>query len=187
MRRAETAETSESSDREEIKVSTAEHKAAAPKAVGCMVITVSDTRNEETDKSGQLMKTLLQEAGHEILLYRIVKDEPNEIRAAIEEGAAHEGIQIILLNGGTGIAKRDTTYEAVNGLLEKVMPGFGEIFRFLSYTEDIGSAAILSRAIAGTYKEKAIFSTPGSSGAVRLAMTRLILPELGHVVRELRK
>ncbi|MGD8188678.1 MogA/MoaB family molybdenum cofactor biosynthesis protein [Brevibacillus ginsengisoli] len=168
-------------------MSTQEHKAEAPRAVGLMVITVSDTRNEETDKSGQLMKSLLTEAGHEVALYRIVKDEPSEICAAIEEGVATTGVDVILINGGTGIAKRDTTYEAVSGLLEKEMPGFGEIFRFLSYTEDIGSAAILSRAIAGTYKDKAIFSTPGSTGAVRLAMTKLILPEIGHVVRELRK
>lgn len=168
-------------------MSTQEHKAEAPRVVGLMVITVSDTRNEETDKSGQLMKSLLAEAGHEVNLYRIVKDEPTQICAAIEEGAEHPGVDIILINGGTGIAKRDTTFEAVSGLLEKVMPGFGEIFRLLSYTEDIGSAAILSRAIAGTYKDKAIFSTPGSTGAVRLAMTKLVLPEIGHVVRELRK
>lgn len=168
-------------------MSTSEHKAEAPKQVGCMVITVSDTRNEDTDKSGQLMKSLLQEAGHTIPLYIIVKDDPVEIANAIEEGTADPTVQVILLNGGTGIAKRDNTYEAVSSMLEKVMPGFGEIFRMLSYTEDIGSAAILSRAIAGTYKEKAIFSTPGSTGAVRLAMTKLIVPELGHVVRELRK
>ncbi len=168
-------------------MSTAEHKAQAPRQVGCMVITVSDTRNEETDKSGQLMKSLLDEAGHSTVLYRIVKDEREAITAAIREGVEHPGVQVILLNGGTGIAKRDTTYEAVKALLEKEMPGFGELFRFLSYTEDIGSAAILSRAIAGTCGGKAIFSTPGSTGAVKLAMTRLIVPELGHVVRELHK
>lgn len=168
-------------------MSTSEHKAQAPRIVGCMVITVSDTRNEETDKSGQLMKSLLEEAGHATQLYRIVKDDPAEITYAIEEGIRDPEVQVILLNGGTGIAKRDNTYEAVSALLTKVMPGFGEIFRMVSYTEDIGSAAILSRAIAGTYKDKAIFSTPGSTGAVRLAMTKLIVPELGHVVRELRK
>ncbi len=96
-------------------------------------------------------------------------------------------MEVILLNGGTGIAKRDTTYETVAALLEKEMPGFGEIFRYLSYVEDIGSAAILSRAVAGTAGGKAIFSTPGSSGAVKLAMTKIIIPELGHVVRELKK
>lgn len=168
-------------------MSVQEHKAAAPHRVGCMVITVSDTRDEETDKSGQLMKSYLQEAGHETVLYRIVKDDATEIQAAIREGAEHSGVQAILLNGGTGIAPRDVTYEAVKELLDKELPGFGEIFRLLSYTEDIGSAAILSRAIAGTYRGKAVFSTPGSSGAVKLAMSKLIIPEIGHVVRELNK
>jgi molybdenum cofactor biosynthesis protein B len=152
-----------------------------------MVVTVSDTRTEETDKSGQLMKQLLEEAGHVTCLYRIVKDEPDEVIAAIEAGIAHPDVQVILLNGGTGISPRDNTYEAVKGLLEKELPGFGELFRMLSYSEDIGSAAMLSRAIAGTRKGKMIFSTPGSTGAVRLAMNRLIVPELGHVVRELNK
>jgi len=164
-----------------------EHKADAPDRVGCMVVTVSDTRTEETDKSGQLMKQLLEEAGHVTCLYRIVKDEPDEVIAAIEAGIAHPDVQVILLNGGTGISPRDNTYEAVKGLLEKELPGFGELFRMLSYSEDIGSAAMLSRAIAGTRKGKMIFSTPGSTGAVRLAMNRLIVPELGHVVRELNK
>ncbi|NGQ94458.1 molybdenum cofactor biosynthesis protein MoaB [Brevibacillus sp. SYP-B805] len=168
-------------------MSTQEHKKEAPHAVGCMVITVSDTRTEETDKSGRLMKELLAAAGQPVHLYRIVKDEPGEITAAIEEGVLHADVDVILLNGGTGIAKRDTTYEAVQKLLEKEMPGFGELFRMLSYTEDIGSAAMLSRAIAGTYRGKAVFSTPGSTGAVRLAMTKLIIPELGHIVRELHK
>ncbi|MFM1652020.1 molybdenum cofactor biosynthesis protein B [Brevibacillus sp. B_LB10_24] len=168
-------------------MSTSEHKAEAPKTVGCMVITVSDTRSEETDKSGALMKSLLAAAGHETHLYRIVKDEPSEIIEAIREGTGHPQVDVILLNGGTGIAPRDTTYEAVKELLEKEMPGFGELFRYLSYAVDIGSAAILSRAIAGTYRGRAIFSTPGSSGAVKLAMEKLIVPELGHVVRELKK
>ncbi|MGE5700922.1 MAG: MogA/MoaB family molybdenum cofactor biosynthesis protein [Clostridia bacterium] len=168
-------------------MSTQEHKAAAPRTVNCMVITVSDTRTKETDKSGQLMKQLLEQAGHETVLYEIVKDEREAIVAAIERGVAAQEVDVLLLNGGTGIAKRDTTVEAVQGVLEKEMPGFGEIFRMLSFTEDIGSAAILSRAIAGTYRDKAVFSVPGSTGAVRLAMNRLIIPELGHVVRELRK
>jgi len=168
-------------------MSSQEHKAQAPAMVTCMVITVSDTRTEETDKSGQTMKQYLTEAGHRTVIYEIVKDEPAAITAAIEKGIQHPEVQVILLNGGTGISKRDTTYEAVEALLEKEMTGFGEIFRMLSYTEDIGSAAILSRAIAGVYRGKAIFSTPGSTGAVKLAMTKLIVPELGHVVRELHK
>lgn len=172
---------------EKAKMSTQEHKALSPKHVTCMVITVSDTRTEETDKSGQLMKQLLIEAKHEVALYQIVKDEPQEVIAAIEAGMAHDGVQVILLNGGTGISPRDNTFEAVSGLLDKELPGFGELFRMLSFTEDIGSAAMLSRAIAGVRQGKMIFSTPGSTGAVRLAMNRLIVPELGHVVRELNR
>ncbi|MED1824119.1 MogA/MoaB family molybdenum cofactor biosynthesis protein [Brevibacillus agri] len=168
-------------------MSTQEHKALSPKQVTCMVITVSDTRTEETDKSGQLMRQLLTEAGHHVALYQIVKDEPAEVTAAIEAGIAHPEVQVILLNGGTGISPRDNTFEAVSGLLEKEMPGFGELFRMLSYTEDIGSAAMLSRAVAGTRGGKMIFSTPGSTRAVKLAMNRLIVPELGHVVRELNR
>lgn len=168
-------------------MSTVEHKAEAPTRVFCMVMTVSDTRTPETDKSGKLMKELLRKNGHVCSLYRIVKDDPQEIMQAIREGLDHPEVQVILLNGGTGIAERDQTVETVQSIIRKEMPGFGEIFRYLSFTEDIGSAAILSRAIAGTVEGKAIFSTPGSSGAVRLAMTKIIIPELGHVVRELRK
>lgn len=164
-----------------------EHKKEAPNQVTCMVITVSDTRTKETDKSGQLMMELLDRAGHRTAEYLLIPDEPESIRAAIEQGIANNEVEVILLNGGTGIAARDTTYETVSSLLEKEMPGFGEIFRYLSYVEDIGSAAILSRAVAGTRKGKAIFSTPGSSGAVKLAMNKIIIPEIGHVVRELRK
>ncbi|WP_232695757.1 MogA/MoaB family molybdenum cofactor biosynthesis protein [Brevibacillus daliensis] len=168
-------------------MSVKEHKESAPTKIGVMVITVSDTRTEETDKSGHLMRTLLEEHGHQVTIYKIVKDSPAEIRMAINQGVEHNEVDVILLNGGTGIATRDQTYEAVKTILDKEMPGFGEIFRMLSYNEDIGSAAILSRAIAGTYLGKGVFSTPGSSGAVKLAMTKLILPELGHVVRELRR
>ncbi|WP_251549584.1 MogA/MoaB family molybdenum cofactor biosynthesis protein [Neobacillus muris] len=168
-------------------MSTAEHKMQAPKAVNCKVVTVSDTRDRTTDKSGQLMMELLTQAGHKVVDYCIVKDEMEPIRAEILNGSEREDVDVILTNGGTGIAKRDVTIETVQILLDKEMPGFGEIFRMLSYQEDIGSAAILSRAAAGVINNKAIFSTPGSSGAVRLAMTKLILPELGHVVRELKK
>ncbi len=164
-----------------------EHKQEAPDHVSCMVITVSDTRTKETDKSGKLMQALLEREGHFLAAYEIVPDEPQRIQQAIQSGVEDEPVEVILLNGGTGIAARDTTYETVKMLLDKEMPGFGELFRYLSYVEDIGSAAILSRAVAGTIKGKAVFSTPGSSGAVRLAMNKLILPELGHVVRELRK
>lgn len=168
-------------------MSTIEHKKEAPKQVVCKVITVSDTRTEETDKSGQLMKSLLEQAGHKIGDYCIVKDEEEAIREAVLKGVEDPTIDVILTNGGTGIAKRDVTIETVAKLFEKELTGFGELFRMLSYQEDIGSAAIMSRAIAGVIHNKAVFSTPGSSGAVKLAMNRLIIPELGHVVRELKK
>jgi len=164
-----------------------EHKKTAPSSVTCKVITVSDTRTEETDKSGQLMISLLKENGHVIGDYVIVKDSREEITREVLRGCVDDRVDIILINGGTGIAKRDVTIETVQALFEKEISGFGELFRMLSYTEDIGSAAILSRAIAGVIQNKAIFSTPGSTGAVGLAMNKLILPELGHIVRELKK
>jgi molybdenum cofactor biosynthesis protein B len=168
-------------------MSVQEHKSQAAKVVGCKIITVSDTRDKETDKSGKLMIELLDNAGHNIIDYVIVKDESVPIENEILRGCNNEEIDVILLNGGTGIAKRDVTIETVQNLLEKEMVGFGELFRMLSYQEDIGSSAILSRAIAGVVKNKAVFSTPGSTGAVKLAMHKLILPEIGHVVRELKK
>ncbi|PDM41618.1 MULTISPECIES: MogA/MoaB family molybdenum cofactor biosynthesis protein [unclassified Geobacillus] len=168
-------------------MSVTEHKKEAPHIVRCKVITISDTRTKDTDKSGKLMMDLLKEAGHEVVSYEIVKDEKEAIREAILRGCEQTNIDVVLTNGGTGIAKRDVTIETVKEIIEKEIVGFGELFRMLSYTEDIGSAAILSRAIAGVANDTAIFSTPGSSGAVRLAMTKLILPELGHVMREIRK
>ncbi|WP_042349795.1 MogA/MoaB family molybdenum cofactor biosynthesis protein [Bacillus massiliigorillae] len=164
-----------------------EHKLEAPKSIRIMVITVSDTRTPETDKSGKTMMELLESAGHTISAYKIVKDEQQEIHNALIEGCHNSDIDVILTNGGTGIARRDVTIETVKSLLDKELPGYGEIFRMLSYLEDIGSAAILSRAIAGVAKDKVIFSTPGSTGAVKLAMNKLILPEIAHVVREVRK
>ncbi|MED5077077.1 MogA/MoaB family molybdenum cofactor biosynthesis protein [Geobacillus stearothermophilus] len=168
-------------------MSTAAHKQEAPQTVRCKVITVSDTRTEETDRSGRLMIELLTEAGHEVVGYEIVKDEADAIREAVLDGCRHADVDVVLTNGGTGIAKRDVTIETVKALLEKELVGFGELFRFLSYTEDIGPAAMLSRAVAGVAMDTAVFCTPGSTGAVRLAMTKLILPELRHVVREIRK
>lgn len=162
-----------------------EHKEKAPKTLGVMVITVSDTRDESTDQSGQLIKELLTGAGHRIVGYRIVKDEPKEIDGLLREALAAKDLEAIILNGGTGIAPRDGTYEVVNRLLQKRLDGFGEIFRFLSY-QDIGSAAIMSRACAGIAADKVMVSLPGSKGAVRLAMERLVLPELGHMVAQLR-
>ncbi|HAQ08864.1 MAG TPA: molybdenum cofactor biosynthesis protein [Bacillus bacterium] len=168
-------------------MSTQEHKQAAPKQVRCKVITVSDTRNPETDRSGRLMKEMLAEAGHSIVEYVIVKDEAELIKTEVLKGCGNPEIDVVLTNGGTGIAKRDVTIETVQMLFDKEIPGFGEIFRMLSYQEDIGSAALLSRAAAGVVNDRAVFSTPGSTGAVRLAMQKLIIPEIGHVVRELTK
>ncbi|MBT2689336.1 molybdenum cofactor biosynthesis protein MoaB [Bacillus sp. ISL-47] len=168
-------------------MSTFEHKKEAPKEVRCKIVTVSDTRDKDTDKSGKLMIQLLEEAGHLIADYVIVKDESGPIREAVLKGCEDPNIDVVLTNGGTGIALRDVTIETVRDLFDKEIDGFGELFRMLSYTEDIGSAAILSRAAAGSVNNRAVFSTPGSSGAVRLAMNKLILPELGHVVRELKK
>lgn len=168
-------------------MSTEEHKSLAPNQVSCKVITVSDTRTQETDKSGQTMISLLEASNHVITDYCIVKDEKEAIKEAVLAGCQDSKIDVVLTNGGTGIAKRDVTIETVQQLFEKEISGFGELFRMLSYQEDIGSAAILSRAIAGVVNNTAVFSTPGSTGAVKLAMNRLILPEIGHVVRELRK
>lgn len=168
-------------------MSVEEHKQIAPQTVNCMVITVSDTRDETTDKSGKLIMELLKDGGHRIVDYRIVKDDREQIRQLIESACNDSEIDAVLLNGGTGITGRDTTYEAVESQLDKILPGFGEIFRMLSYTEDIGSAAILSRAIAGISCNTAVFSMPGSTGAVKLAMNKLILPELGHIIREMKR
>lgn len=163
-----------------------EHKAQAPTRVGCMVITCSDTRTRDTDTSGQTIMRLLEKAGHHLSAYHLVKDEPAEIRTLIQTAAGNEAIQAIIINGGTGISRRDSTFEAVDSLLEKRLEGFGELFRYLTY-KDIGSPAIMTRATAGLYRGKVIFSTPGSEGAVRLAMEQLILPELGHIIREITK
>jgi molybdenum cofactor biosynthesis protein B len=152
-----------------------------------MIITVSDTRTPESDKSGMLMRELLEREGYVLSEYRIVKDDYEDIQGAVRYGIANESVEAILLNGGTGIAMRDTTYEAVRDMLDKEMHGFGELFRYLSYAEDIGTASILSRAVAGVCGGKAVFSMPGSSGAVRLAISRIIVPELRHVMREIYK
>ncbi len=160
------------------------HRAAAPHAVRCAVLTVSDTRTPETDTSGALIRRRLAESGHAAVDYRIVKDEPEQIRQLIDAWAADTAVQAIVSNGGTGIAARDTTYDAVAGLLEKRLDGFGELFRMLSYGE-IGPAAMLSRAVAGVYRGRLVVAMPGSRNAVRLAMEKLLVPELGHLVYEI--
>ena len=158
-----------------------EHKNKAHRTVRCAVITLSDTRDETTDKSGQRIKALLAEHEQPVVSYQILKDEPDQITAAVQALLARPDVDVILTNGGTGIAPRDTTFEALQGLLEKEIPGFGEMFRMLSY-EDIGSAAMLTRATAGVAQGKVIISLPGSTGAVELGMTKLVLPELGHML-----
>jgi molybdenum cofactor biosynthesis protein B len=163
-----------------------EHRDKGRAPAGCGIITVSDTRTEETDKSGQLIRELLSGHGHTVKAYHIVPDEPSRIAPLLGTLLATEGVDAVIVNGGTGIARRDVTYDAIQGMLEKTLPGFGEIFRMLSY-EEIGSSALLSRATAGIVGTRVVFSVPGSSGAVRLAMEKLILPELGHILAELRK
>lgn len=163
-----------------------QHQQQAPRKVTCAILTVSDTRTAETDRSGQEIRRLLQDAGHEVCHYAIVKDEPDQIRAQLALLDSNPACQAILVNGGTGIALRDRTYEAVAALLDKRLDGFGELFRMLSFAE-IGSGAMLSRAVGGVYRGKIIFCMPGSTNAVGLAMTRLILPELGHLVWELHR
>ena len=155
------------------------HRRHGVEHVGCGVITVSDTRTTETDTSGAKIRELLQSHGHRVECYQILRDEPELIAAAIRTAPA--AAEVVILNGGTGVARRDTTYEAVTRLLDKEITGFGELFRMLSY-EQIGAAAMLSRATAGVAGNHVIFSLPGSTAAVELAMTKLILPELGHVV-----
>lgn len=163
-----------------------EHKAAAPRSVPCMVITCSDTRTPENDTSGALIMRSLKGRGHTVVSYHLVKDDPSIIRKLIKQGAKDRHVQAIIVNGGTGISRRDSTFEAIDGLLEKRLDGFGEIFRYLSY-QDIGSAAIMSRATAGLYKCTIVISIPGSEKAVLLAMDKLILDELGHMAREMTK
>ena len=162
-----------------------EHKNKAHRTVRCAVITLSDTRDETTDKSGQRIKALLAEHEQPVVSYQILKDEPDQITAAVRALLARPDVDVILTNGGTGIAPRDTTFEALQGLLEKEILGFGEMFRMLSYA-DIGSAAMLTRATAGVAQGKVIISLPGSTGAVELGMTKLVLPELGHMLFVLR-
>jgi molybdenum cofactor biosynthesis protein B len=163
-----------------------EHKRAAPKSIRCFVLTISDTRTEETDASGRAIVSLLTGAGHTIAGKTIVKDDAALVRNSIERQLATSEVQAVITTGGTGITSRDSTYEAVTALLEKRLDGFGELFRMLSFNE-IGSAAIMSRAVAGLAAGKIIVSLPGSESAVRLAMERLLLPELGHLVQQASK
>jgi molybdenum cofactor biosynthesis protein B len=161
-----------------------EHRKAAVTGVRCAVLTVSDTRAPETDVSGRTIVELLESAGHVVAKRQILRDDPKDVHEAVLGQIG--GVDAIITTGGTGITSRDSTYEAIADLFEKRIDGFGELFRALSYQE-IGSAAMMTRACAGVARGTAVFILPGSEHAVRLAMTKLILPEIGHVVRELRR
>jgi len=162
------------------------HRRAAPERVATYVLTVSDTRTLETDTGGARVAELLSEAGHAVVAREIVRDDAAAIAGALRAALGRDGVDAVILTGGTGIAPRDVTPEAVEPLLERVVPGFGELFRMLSYQE-IGSAALLSRALAGLVRGRVVFVLPGSRGAVELAMSKLVLPEVGHLIGEARK
>ena len=162
------------------------HKASAPDTVRVAILTISDTRTRDTDTGGDIAEELLREAGQEVVDRRIVRDQVTGIRNNLVDLLARPDVDAVITAGGTGISARDTTYEVVDRMIEKKLEGFGEIFRMLSY-EEIGSAAIMSRAVAGAVGTKFIASLPGSRNAVRLAVEKLLVPELAHIVFELRK
>jgi len=162
------------------------HRESAPETVRVAIVTISDTRTRETDTGGDIAEELLTDAGQEVVERRIVRDEVAGIRNNLVDLLARSDVDAVVTTGGTGISARDTTYEVVERMIEKRLDGFGEIFRMLSY-EEIGSAAIMSRALAGSVGSKLVASLPGSRNAVRLAVEKLIVPELAHIVFELRK
>ena len=162
-----------------------EHRQKAGKgAVSVAIVTVSDTRTPETDQNRQYIEERLAELGHHIAAYRLIKDEPDQVAAVMEELTAMPGVQLVLFNGGTGISPRDTTYDVISRYLEKTLPGFGELFRMLSYQE-VGAAAMFSRATAGVYHNTLVFSMPGSPNAVQVALEKLIIPEINHLAWEI--
>ena len=163
-----------------------QHRANGPSSLTLAVVTVSDTRTLETDTSGAMIVTLAEEAGHRVVAREIVPDEPERIRALLREYGRRADLAAVLITGGTGISPRDQTFETVSSLLSKPLPGYGELFRMLSYAE-IGPACMLSRAVGGLMGTLAVLVMPGSRAAVQLAMTKIILPELPHLVREARK
>jgi molybdenum cofactor biosynthesis protein B len=163
-----------------------DHKQHAPRSVRVYVVTISDTRTEANDTSGQAAKQLIEAAGHIVAGYAVLKDDPREVAALVRRIADEKLADAVVTSGGTGVSSRDSTYEAIAGLLDKRLDGFGELFRMLSYAE-IGSAAMLSRAVGGLHRGVPVFATPGSTAAVRLALEKLILPELGHLGFEVRR
>ena len=169
---------------EKSSASTEQHREAAAEQgpVKAAIVTVSDTRTPETDKNAVYLREQLANDGNSVTAYRIIKDEPDQVEAVLDEMVQTDA-RVVLFNGGTGIAPRDTTFDVLSRKLEKTLPGFGELFRVFSY-DQVGTAAILSRATAGVYREKVIISTPGSSAAVQLAWEKLIGPELQHLAWE---
>ena len=164
---------------------TAEHRQrAGHDPVTVAIVTVSDTRTPETDENRKYVEQRMSELGHVVAAYRLIKDEPDQVKAALEELAALPNVRIILFNGGTGVSPRDTTYDVISRILEKTLPGFGELFRMLSFQE-VGAAAMLSRATAGVYKNTLVVSMPGSPNAVQVALEKLILPEINHLAWEI--
>ena len=163
-----------------------EHRGAAPESVACAVVTISDTRTPATDKSGTLIVEFLEGAGHCVIDRQIVPDEPDKIRPLLMQYGLRSDIDAVLLTGGTGVSPRDRTFETISAMLTKPLPGYGELFRMLSYQE-IGAAAMLSRALGGLMGSMVVLTMPGSTAAVRLAMEKLVMPELGHIVREATK
>ncbi len=157
---------------------------AGDDAITLAIVTVSDSRTPDTDKNRQYIEARMAELGHRVAAYRLIKDEPEQVAAALDDLCALPDVQIVLFNGGTGIAPRDTTYDVISRRLEKPLPGFGELFRMLSYDE-VGAAAMLSRATGGVYRGTVVFSMPGSTNAVQTALEKLIIPELNHLAWEL--
>jgi molybdopterin adenylyltransferase len=161
------------------------HQHSKINSVNCAIITVSDTRNQETDISGKIAQEILINAHHKVIHYEIIKDEPHHIKSLLINLASNEVLNCIIFSGGTGISSRDNTYDIISQMLEKTLLGFGEIFRYLSYQE-ISSRAIASRATAGLYNGKIVFSLPGSQNAVKLGLEKLIIPELNHLVDQIK-
>jgi molybdenum cofactor biosynthesis protein B len=166
--------------------STTEHRATSPQSVRCAVVTVSDTRTMENDTGGQTVVDLLTAAGHTVAARTIIRDEPERMRTLVRDYAARDDVDVVLLTGGTGLSSRDQTFETVSAMLTKALPGYGELFRMLSFAE-IGAAAMLSRAVGGLLGRTVVLTMPGSPAGVRLAMEKLIVPELGHLLREARR
>ncbi len=163
-----------------------QHRESAPETVRVAVLTISDTRKPETDTGGDVVEESMRGAGHEVVAREIVRDEAASIRTTLVDLLARADVDAVVTTGGTGISARDTTYEVVDRMIEKKLDGFGELFRMLSY-EEIGAAAVLSRAVAGAVGTKLVASLPGSRNAVGLAMEKLLVPEIAHIVFELRK